>query len=112
MYTALPMTINKKQFVKLTREETLNFFSTLASQFDKLISIRDRVKTKTIEVEEIIYQLKTINIKKTTSLTKVLIENLMIISDKELLFGEHPLGSFLEENVFYRFPILKTRSQN
>jgi hypothetical protein len=36
MYTAIPMTVNKKSFGKLTWEKTLIFFKTLAKVFDLL----------------------------------------------------------------------------
>jgi hypothetical protein len=55
MYTAIPMTVNKKSFVKLTGEKTLMFFKTLANVFEKIVSISDRVKGKEIEIEEIVF---------------------------------------------------------
>lgn len=55
MYTALPLTVNKKSFVKLTWEKTLMFFKTLANVFNLMNTIADRVKLRDIEVDEIVF---------------------------------------------------------
>ena len=83
MFTTLPLTINKKLFTKLTADKTCDFFKNMTQNFEKLFVLRDRVKTKEIEVEEIIHHLRAINNpnQKACSLSRVIIENKIFEQD-------------------------------
>jgi hypothetical protein len=51
MYTALCMTVQKKEYTKLTRGQTIAYFWSLNTRLEKLFKMSSLVKKNEIEVD-------------------------------------------------------------
>jgi hypothetical protein len=51
--SVLPMNCNRKQFLKQTQAEAVKFYQLLAAQFAQLLALKDKVKTKSSDLNYI-----------------------------------------------------------
>jgi hypothetical protein len=103
LYKALPTTINRKLFTKVTRDKTVSFFKLMTAHFEMLLDIRRRVRAKDIDLEDLVHTMRQLNdekkVDKASSFTRVVFEAMLWVQkeDGEYLFGEQVFYLFAEE---------------
>lgn len=68
-----------------------------------------------VETDQILFTVYQINQGKLCSLAKTVLENKLIVNDfagGELLLGVTPFNTYLEQEVYARYPVLKIRAKS
>ena len=107
MVCALPLTSNRKQFRKLSKEETAAFLDTMTSHFVLLNDLKGKVKGKDICFPDLILYLDQIMEQNACSFVRVVYERVVFAGQGSTLCNEEPFEDFMRRYVFLLNPSVK-----
>ena len=84
MVSAIPHTVNKKQFVQLTADQAKTFYQKMAQQLVDLTVMMQEAKDNKIELPDLLKKLDGFTAQKPASLTRLVYET-VVVSETQVL---------------------------
>ena len=84
MVSAIPHTVNKKQFVQLTADQAKTFYKKMAQQLVDLTAMMQEAKDNKIELPDLLQRLDRFTAQKPASLTRLIYET-VVVSETHVL---------------------------